>query len=127
MVLALTFVPIERDRPAAIEVHTARPLCREGRTEITGGAVMIWSNPAGNPNVLAATRSEAWTISGEIDVTDYLSQDVPDLDEGESADSERVEGTFSLTATDGAGSVIRIEDGAFHLTVVARGVKLSIS
>jgi hypothetical protein len=127
MVLGLTFVPIERDRPAAIEVRTGRPLCQEGKTPIIGGAVLVWANPGSDPNVLRAARSEAWTVSGEIDVTSYLSQDLPDLDAGETASSERVEGILSLTATDGSGSVIRIEAATFELTVVASRVKRSIS
>ena len=127
LLLGLTFVPIERDRPAAIEVRTARPLCQEGRTQITGGTVLVWASPGSDPNVLAAARSEAWTVSGEIEVADYLRQAVPDLEVGETANSERVEGSFSLTATNGAGSVIRIDGATFHLTVVASRVKLSIS
>jgi hypothetical protein len=127
IVLGLTFVPTQRDRPAAIEVRTARPLCQEGITQITGGTVLIWGNPGSDPNVLAAIRSDAWTVTGTIDVTSYLEQDVPDLDPDETADSERIEGTLSLTATDGAGSVIRIENGTFHLTVVATRVERSIS
>jgi hypothetical protein len=127
MDLGLTFVPIQRDRPAAIQVRTERPLCRQGRTRITGGAVLVWANPASDPNVLAAVRSDAWTIAGEIDVTTYLDRGVPDLDAGETANSERVEGTLSLTATNGAGSVIRIDRGTFQLTVLASRVKFSPS
>ncbi|HEX2167667.1 MAG TPA: hypothetical protein VHG09_10590 [Longimicrobiales bacterium] len=127
MVLGMTFVPIQRDRPAAIEVRTARPLCNEGRTEITGGAVMIWANPGTDENVLGATRSDAWTVTGEIEVTSYQSHPLPDLDAGDMADTERIEGTLSLTATDEAGAVIRIENATFHLTVQASRVKLTIS
>ena len=125
--LGLTFVPIERGRPAAIEVRTSRPLCEEGRTGITGGAVMVWENPGGDPNVLAAVRSESWTVTGEIHVTGHVDRGLPDLDAGESANTERVDGTFSLTATHVDGSVIRIEGGTFELTVVASRVKLSLS
>jgi hypothetical protein len=127
MDLALTFVPIQRDRPAAIEVRTERPLCQEGRTQITGGTVLIWANPSGDPNVLAAVRSDAWTVSGEIEVTSYLEEGLPDLDAGETANVERVAGTFSLTATSAAGSVIRVVGGSFNYTVVASRVKQSIS
>ena len=125
--LGLTFVPIQRDRPAAIEIRTGRPLCQEGRTQITGGTVLIWSASGADPNVLAAVRSDAWTVTGELEVASYLTQGVPDLDAGETANSERVEGTFSLTATDRSGSVIRIDGGTFQVTVVASRVKLSIS
>src|SRR5688500_18759496 len=83
MDLGLTFVPIQRDRPAAIEIRTERPLCREGRTQITGGAVLIWANTGGDPNVLGAVRSDAWTLAGEIEVTSYLSRSLPDLEAGE--------------------------------------------
>ena len=125
--LGLSFVPIQRDRPAAIEIRTARPLCQEGRTQIAGGTVLIWGPPGTDPNVLAAQRSDAWTVTGEIDVTSYLVQDLPDLDAGDTANSERVEGTFSLTATDRSGAVIRIDGTTLQLTVVASRVKLSIS
>lgn len=127
MVLGLTFVPIERDRPAAIEVRTARPLCHEGRTQITGGAVLIWSDPGSDANVLSAARSGAWTVTGEIEITSYQSEALPDLDAGDTANTERIEGRLSLTATDDAGSVIRIDGATFHLTVVASRVKLSIT
>jgi hypothetical protein len=127
MVLDLTFVPIERDRPAAIEVRTARPLCHEGRTQISGGAVLIWANPGSDPNVLSAARSEAWTVTGEIEITSYQSEGLPDLDAGDTANTERIEGSLSLTATDDAGSVIRIDGATFHFTVVASRVKLSIT
>ena len=127
MDLGMTFVPIERDRVAAIQVRTARPLCEDGRTEITGGSVLIWANPAGDPNTLAAVRADGWTITGEIEATSYSDFGLPHLDAGESANTERVQGTFSLTATDAAGAMIRIEGGTFELTVVARRVELSIS
>jgi hypothetical protein len=127
MVLGLTFVPIERDRPAAIEVRTASPLCHEGRTQITGGAVLIWGNPGSDPNVLSAARSGAWTVSGEIEITSYQSEALPDLNAGDTANTERIEGTLSLTATNDAGSVIRIDGVTFHFTVVASRVKLSIT
>lgn len=127
MVLGMTFVPIERDRPAAIEVRTERPLCREGRTEITGGAVMIWANPGSDTNVLSATRSGSWTVTGEIEITSYHSEALPDLSAGDTANTERIEGTLSLTATDDAGSVIRIDGATFHFTVVASRVKLTIT
>jgi hypothetical protein len=68
MDLGMTFVPIERDRPAAIRVRTARPLCEEGRTEITGGSVLIWANPGSDPNTLAAAPADGWTLTGEIEV-----------------------------------------------------------
>jgi hypothetical protein len=125
--LGLSFVPIQRGRPAAIEVRTARPLCQQGRTQITGGSVLIWDNPGTDPNVLAAVHSDAWTVTGEIEVTTYMDQPLPDLDAGETANTERVEGTFSLTATDRTGAVIRIESGTFQITVVASRVKLSPS
>jgi len=60
-------------------------------------------------------------------VTNHLAQGEPDLDAGESADVERIEGTLSLTATDGAGSVIRIDGGTFQMSVVASRVRRSIS
>ena len=41
----------------------------------------------------------------------------------ETANSERVQDTFSLTATDSAGSVVRIDGGTFHFTMVASRVK----
>jgi hypothetical protein len=125
--LGLSFVPIQRGRPAAIEVRAARPLCQQGRTQITGGSVLIWDIPGADPNVLAAVHSDAWTITGEIEVTTYMDQSLPDLEAGETANTERVEGTFSLTATDRTGSVIRIDSGTFQFTVVASRVKLSIS
>lgn len=127
MVLDLTFVPIERDRPAAIEVRTARPLCREGLTQIAGGAVLIWANPGSDENVLSATPSEAWTVTGEIEITSYQHPGLPDLNAGDTANTERIEGSLSLTATDDAGSVIRIDGATFHFTVVASRVKLSIT
>ena len=127
MDLGMTFVPIGRDRPAAIRVRTARPLCEEGRTEITGGSVLIWANPGSDPNILAAALAEAWTLTGEIEVMSYSDFGLPELDAGESATTERVQGTFSLTATDAAGAVIRIEGGTFELTVEASRVELSIS
>jgi hypothetical protein len=127
MVLGMTFVPIERDRPAAIEVRTERPLCNEGHTQITGGTVLIWANPGSDPNVVSATRSDAWTVTGEIEITSYQSEALPDLDAGDTANTERIEGILSLTATDDMGSVIRIEGATFHLTVVASRVKLSIT
>jgi hypothetical protein len=127
LVLGMTFVPIERDRPAAIEVRTASPLCHEGRTQIIGGAVMIWANPGSDTNVLSAARSGAWTVAGEIEITSYQSEPLPDLDAGDTANTERIEGTLSLTATDDAGAVIRIDGATFHLTVVASRVKLTIS
>ena len=125
--VGLTFVPIQRDRPAAIEVRTARPLCQEGEIQITGGAVLIWANPPGDPNVLRAVRSDAWTVAGQIEVASYLSQGLPDLDAGETADTERVEGTFRLTATDATGAVLHVDGGTFDLTVIASRVKRSIS
>ncbi|HSK21327.1 MAG TPA: hypothetical protein VK912_19380 [Longimicrobiales bacterium] len=127
VVLGMTFVPIERGLPAAIEVRTADALCREGRTQITGGAVMIWNNPGSDENVLSAIRSDAWTVTGEIDITRYENQRLPDLDAGDTAETEHIEGTLSLTATDEAGAVIRIENATFHLTVQASRVKLTIS
>ena len=127
IVLGMTFVPIERDLPAAIEVRTADPLCREGRTQITGGAVMIWDNPGSDENVLGATRSDAWTVAGEIEVTTYQTQSLPDLDAGDTAETEHIEGTLSLTATDESGAVIRIESATFQLTVQASRVRLTIS
>jgi hypothetical protein len=127
MVLGMTFVPIERDRPAAIEVRTADPLCREGRAQITGGEVLIWANPGSDPNVLAAARSAGWTVTGEIEITSYQSQGLPRLNAGDTAYTERIEGSLSLTAIDSAGSVIRIEGATFHLTVLASRVKLSIT
>jgi hypothetical protein len=127
MVLGMTFGPIERDRLAAIEVRTARPLCNEGHTQITGGTVLIWANPGSDPNVVSATRSDAWTVTGEIEITSYQSEALPDLDAGDTANTERIDGILSLTATDDAGSVIRIDGATFHLTVVASRVKLSIS
>jgi hypothetical protein len=127
MVIGLSFVPFQVGRPAAVEIQTARPLCQEGPTQITGGAVMVWSNPGSDPNVVAAVRSDAWTVTGEINVTDYLSQGLPDLDAGETADTERVDGTFSLTATDGTGSTVRIQGGTFQLTVIASRVRFSPS
>jgi hypothetical protein len=127
IVLSLTFVPIQRDLPAAIEVRTGRPLCQEGPTQITGGAVLVWASPGADPNVLAAARSDSWTVTGEIDVSQYTTTSLPDLDAGETANVERAQGTLSLTATDSTGAVIRIENGTFDLTVVASRVKQSIS
>jgi hypothetical protein len=127
MVLGMTFVPIERDRPAAIEVRMAGPLCREGRTQITGGEVLIWANPGSDPNVLAAARADGWTVTGEIEITSYHNQGLPRLNAGDTANTERIEGSLSLTATHSAGAVIRIDGATFHLTVVASRVKLSIT
>lgn len=127
VVLGMTFVPIERDRPAAIEVQTADPLCNEGTTQITGGSVMIWANPGSDENVLAAARSDDWTVTGEIEVTSYESYPLPKLDAGDRADIEHIEGTLSLTATDDTGAVIRIQNATFHLTVEASRVRLSLS
>jgi hypothetical protein len=125
MVLSFTFVPIQAGQPAALEVETGRPLCQEGTTHITGGTLLVWRDQGGN--VTAAERSNDWTVTGTIDVTEYLTQGLPDLDAGDVAETDHVEGRISLTATDGAGNVIRIEDGSFELTVVASRVKLSIS
>jgi hypothetical protein len=125
MVLGFSFLPFVAGNPAAIEVRTARSLCQEGHTQITGGTVLVWRDQGGS--VTAAERSDDWTVTGEINVTDYLTQGLPDLDPDETAETDHIEGTISLTATDGAGNVIRIEDGAFELTVVASRVKLSIS
>ena len=44
-------------RPAAIELTTARPLCQEGRAQITGGAVLLWAKPGSDPMVLATRFS----------------------------------------------------------------------
>ncbi|HSJ08916.1 MAG TPA: hypothetical protein VK928_03360 [Longimicrobiales bacterium] len=66
-------------------------------------------------------------MSGEIEVTAYQTQRLPDLDAGETADTEHIEGTLFLTATDEAGAVIRIENATFHITVQASRVKLTIS
>ena len=95
--------------------------------QITGGAVLVWANPGSDPNVLAAVRSTAWTVAGEVEVRSHLSQDLPDLEAGETANTERVEGAFSLTATNASGSVIRIDGGTFQLTVVASRVRFSPS
>ncbi|MHB1191976.1 MAG: hypothetical protein ACYC6F_02930 [Longimicrobiales bacterium] len=127
MDLSLTFVPIEKDRPAAIRVRVARPLCHPGATQITGGSVLIWTSPAGDPHTLTAVHSNAWTVTGQIDITSYSDLGLPDLDAGESASTEHAEGTFSLTATNGAGEIIRIEGGSFELSVEASRVKLSFS
>ena len=125
--LGLAFVQIAKDKPAAIEVRTARPLCQVGKTQITGGSVLIWGNPAGQPSVLQAMRSDAWTVTGELEVTSYLTDDLPDLDVGETASTERIEGKFTLTATGPGGAVIRIDGATFQLEVTASRVKLSIS
>ena len=55
--LGLPFVPIERGRPAAIELTTARPLGQEGRAQIPGGAVLLWPKPGSDPMVLATRFS----------------------------------------------------------------------
>jgi len=96
-------------------------------TGITGGSVLIWASPAGDPNTLAAVHSDAWTVTGQIEITSYSDLGLPDLDAGESAPTERAQGTFSLTATNGAGEIIRIEGGSFELSVEASRVKLSLS
>jgi len=127
MDLGMTFVPVESDRPAAIRVRTARSLCEEGRTEITGGTVLVWANPGSDPNTLAAAPADGWTLTGEIDVTSYSDFGLPGLDAGESENTERVQGTFSLTATDAAGAMIRIEGGTFELTVTASRIGRSLS
>jgi hypothetical protein len=127
MDLSLTFVPIERDRPAAIRVRVARPLCHTGATQITGGSVLIWASPAGDPHTLTAVHSDAWTVTGQIEITSYSDLGLPDLDAGESARTERAQGTFSLTATNGAGENIRIEGESFELSVEASRVKLSLA
>lgn len=125
--LSLTFVPIERDRPAAIGVRTAQPLCETGPAAITGGWVRIWTNPGTDPSTLAAVRSDDWTVSGEIEVTGYSEPGLPHLDAGESATTEWIQGTFSLTATDGEGAIIRIDGGTFELEVIATRVRFSLS
>ena len=117
--------PIQVGRPAAIEVRTARPLCQEGPTQITGGAVLVWRDQGGN--VTAAVREENWTITGQVDVTTYLTQGLPDLEADETADTDHIEGTISLTATGDAGAVIRLENGTFELTVIASRVRFSPS
>jgi hypothetical protein len=88
---------------------------------------MIWANPGSDENILAAARSDAWTVTGEIEITSYESHPLPNLDAGDTADTERIEGILSLTATDDAGAVIRIENAIFHLTVQASRVRLTIS
>jgi hypothetical protein len=135
MDLGLPFSPIQRDQPAAITIATARPLCMDGRTTITGGAVLIWGIPGSDPNVLAAIRSDAWTVTGEINVTGFVcgsgTPDTcgrePDLDVGESANVERIDGTLTLTATSSSGQIIRIRNAVFHLTVTASRIERSIS
>ena len=127
MELGLGFVPIQGDGPAAIKVRAARPLCQEGRSQITGGDVLIWGNMSGDPNVLAAARQEGWTVGGEIQVTRYLNQELPDLDAGERADTELIEGTLTVTANGPAGAVIQITGATFRLTVTASRVKISFS
>jgi hypothetical protein len=117
--------PVQVGRPAAIEVRTARPLCQEGLMQITGGAVLVWRDQGGN--VTAAEREEDWTITGQVEVTSFMTQGLPDLDADETANTDHVEGTISLTATDEAGAVIRLENGTFELTVIASRVRFSPS
>lgn len=127
VVLSLSFVPIERGNPAAIQVRTERPLCQAGPSRIVGGSVLVWGHPGSDENVLAAAPSDEWTVSGEIVVTGVSEHGLPDLDAGESATTQRMFGTFSVTATDASGSVILIEEGTLELSIVASRVRLSLS
>lgn len=125
--VGLAFIPIQRDRPAAVEVRTAQPLCQEGSAPISGGSVLVWSPKDGDPNVLAAVRAAGWVVEGEIRVTRHQEQDLPDLSAGEDAETERIEGTLTLRATDPSGAAIRISEAPFLLTVVASRVRFSPS
>jgi hypothetical protein len=66
-------------------------------------------------------------VTGDLEITSSLTDALPILDVGDTANPERVEGRLSLIATDGAGTEIRIEGGTFDLTVIASRVKLSLS
>lgn len=122
----LPFTGAVRDKPAALRIRTPDALCRTGRRSI-GGTVLVWSPVGQDTLTLSAMPSAAWEVSGEIDVVEYRESGLPDLDVGESATIEALSGTLTITATDGSGSTIGLEEATFDLRVTARRVELSIS
>jgi hypothetical protein len=122
----LPFAGAVRGEPAAVRIQTPDALCRTGRRAI-GGVVLVWSPVGQDTLTLSATPSEVWQLSGEIDVREYLESDLPDLDVGESAITEMLSGTLTITATDGSGRTFGLEQAAFDLQVTARRFEVSIS
>lgn len=123
----LPFMAAVRDEPAAVRVRTAEPLCRTGPATIDGGSVLVWTPLGQDTLTLSAAPSDRWGVSAELQILRYDDFGLPDLDVGESAVTETVSGTFSLTATDESGSTIVLEEGTFELIITARRVEISIS
>lgn len=121
------FMAAVRGEPAAVRVRTREPLCRTGRNTVEGGSVLVWTSQGQDTLTLHAAPSDRWDVIAEVEVLQYRDFGLPDLDAGESAVTDAVSGTLSLTAVDESGHVILLEEGTFELTVTARRVKLSIS
>ncbi len=82
--LSPTFVPIERDRPAAITVRIARPLCGMGSAAITGGSVMIWRNPGAIRTSWPPNAPDGWAVGGQFEVTGCSDPGLPHVHAGAS-------------------------------------------
>jgi len=125
LTFSLHFVPIQEGLPAAIEIRVGRPLCQTGRADMVGGSVLVWTEI--QPETLAARPSSSWTVSGHLDVDDFDNRGLPELDVGESATVETLSGSLALSASDGSGGLVLIEEATFELQVIARKFERTIS
>lgn len=123
----LPFSAAVRGEPAAVRLRTAAPLCRTGKNAVDGGSVLVWRSEGQDTLTVRAIPSDDWDVSGEVEVLEYHEAGLPDLDVGESATTEVVRGTFAVTAVDGTGKTIVLEEGTFELAITATRVELSIN
>ena len=123
----LPFTGAVRGEPAAVRVRIGEPLCRMGRSSVQGGSVLVWTPLGQDTLTVRAVPSDDWEVSGELEVLRYDDAGLPDLDVGESATTEVVSGTFTVSAVDSTGGTIVLEEVAFELAITATRVELSIS
>lgn len=123
----LPFTAAVRGEPAAVRVRTGEPLCRAGRSSVQGGSVLAWTPLGQDTLTVRAVPSDDWEVSGELEVLRYDDAGLPDLDVGESATTEVVSGTFTVSAVDSTGGTIVLEEVTFELMITATRVEISFS
>jgi hypothetical protein len=114
--IGLPFNPV-RGEVAAVRVNLPQALCRLGSHAVTGGLVQVWNSPGTDTAVVTGVPATGWTVSGTVTITDYINFDPPEPELNETLQSERVTGTFEVTAAGPEGEMVRFRNGTFQLDI----------
>ena len=118
--LQMYFSPSDHGTVAEFEARLDGSLCDVGVHDVIGGHAIVWGPVPGDEDLTTGIRSDEWTLSGTLEVTEFARVGSPPKRVDEEKVVETMRGVFHLVASHVDGDTIRLDDGSFDLSVIAR-------